>query len=77
MMTHVSETVTAEMVPETVTVSPVGKTMPVGGNPFMGEIIIPAAACAPGVMTDETETNTPDKRSNNTKNEELTLTVAN
>ena len=35
------------------------------------------AAYTLGVTTDETEMNTPDMRSNNTKNEEPTLMVVN
>jgi hypothetical protein len=35
------------------------------------------AACTLGVTTDETEMNTPEMRSNSTKNEESTLAVVN
>lgn len=60
--------------PVMVTGSPA--TEPVGGEPLPGYAVMPGA-CAVGVTTDETEMNTPDMRSNNTKNEEPTLVVVN
>jgi hypothetical protein len=51
--------------------------VPVGGLPVKGEIDTASIACTAGVTRDETEMNTPDMRSNNTKNEEPTLMVVN
>jgi hypothetical protein len=66
--------------PETVTRVPALEPTPslTGGDPLVGKsVIVPAVACAVGVTRDETEINTPEVRSNNTKNEEPTLMVVN
>jgi hypothetical protein len=61
--------------PVAVTVTSVPGRAPVGGEPIIG--LTEIVACTLGVTTDETEMNTPDMRSNNTKNEESTLAVVN
>jgi hypothetical protein len=63
--------------PVPVTVTSVPGRVPVGGEPNEGVTDVIAAACTLGVTTDETAMNTPDMRSNNTKNEEPTLAVIN